>query len=385
MKLKVLQIEVTSRCNFNCSYCLRQFWEDYPRDMDIEVFKGVLDGLQSERCALYGFGEPLIHDEIEEMAKIASRNSEVLLVTNGSLDVQKILKYVDFLGISLDSTDPEFLSKVRRNAEFETIAENIKKAKKETNVELEVVLMRENLDELEGFVRWAGELGVDVSISNLVPYSREMYEDVAFVEFSKKPIEICREMMEEYPKKERFLLDVATGRKDAVKLYNRIWERVREEGYTINLHRILIEEERIRLAERAERILESCREISEEYGIQLEVPEVFGEERERECPYSDGVFIRADGMMSPCMEFAYAHPEYLNNHEKRVSSYSLSLEDMEDGFQERKKRLNELTPWCGNCPYVSFCWYVEESRDCYANRPSCGECLYSAGISKCIL
>ncbi|MBC7114248.1 MAG: radical SAM protein [Archaeoglobi archaeon] len=385
MNLEVLQIEVTSRCNFNCSYCLRQFWDDSPRDMDMQTFRNVLEEFQSERCALYGFGEPLVHEEIEEMVKLASKFSEVLLVTNGSLDVQKVLKHVDFLGISLDSADPEFLKSVRRNAEFERISENIKRAMKETEVELEAVIMRENLDELESFVKWAGELGVDVSFSNLVPYSREMYGSVAFVELSKKPLEIYREMIGEYPKKERFLLDIALGKRDAVELYNRIWERVREEGYSINLHRILLEEGRIKLAERAERILERCREISEEYGIQLKVPKVFGEERGRECPYSDGIFVRADGRIAPCMELAYTHSEYLNNHEKRVTSYFLDSKIVEDEFQKRKKLLNELTPWCGNCPYASFCWYVEESRDCYANKPSCSECLYSAGISRCIL
>lgn len=386
LNLRTLQIEVTSRCNFNCEYCMRQFWENTPRDMSLDTFKEILNNFQAERTVLYGFGEPLIHEDIEEMAKLASKDSEVVLVTNGSLSVERVLKHVDLLGISLDSVDPEYLKRVRRNSEFEIIAENIKRARKETNVELEVVLTRENLEDLPNFVEWAGNLGVNVSLSNLVPYSREMYDMTVFVEFSKRTLEIYEEMMEEYPKKERFLLDVALGVKEAVDLHTRIWERSKEEGYSINILRLTNPGERLRIAERAEKIFERCRDISESFGIDLSLPEVFGDEKRRECPYEDGIFVRSDGKIAPCMEFAYTHPEYLNGHEKTVREHIIGeISEFEEDFQERKKRLRELTPWCGNCQYVEFCWYVEESRDCYGNRPSCSECLYSANISRCIL
>jgi len=386
LSLEILQVEVTSKCNFNCKYCLRQFWRSSPRDLRLEIFEKILENFPSKKVVLYGFGEPLVHENIRKMAKIASENSEVVLVTNGSLEVERVLNYVDFLGISLDSIDPEFLKRVRVNSEFEVIAENIKKAKERVEVELEVVLMQDNIKELTNFIKWAGDLGVDVSISNLVPYSREMYEMGVFVEFSKRTLEIYRDVIKEYPKKDRFLIDVALGVKDAVEIYRRIWERVREEGYSINILRLMENERRVKFAERAEKILEECKEISESFGIKLHFPQIFGDDKLRECPYEEGIFVRADGKVAPCMEFAYTHPAYINGHEKKVEEVIIgNSSEFEMEFQKKKRKLKEFMPWCGDCSYVTFCWYVEESRDCYANKPSCSECLYSAKISRCIL
>jgi MoaA/NifB/PqqE/SkfB family radical SAM enzyme len=92
------------------------------------------------------------------------------------------------------------------------------------------------------------------------------------------------------------------------------------------------------------------------------------------------------------MLFSRSHFEFVNGHSRRVDEFIIGDMNRQDYDEviaslssfERKRREMSTFPWCADCSHVNGCWYVENNQDCYVNAPSCGECLYSSGIAKCV-
>lgn len=107
-------------------------------------------------------------------------------------------------------------------------------------------------------------------------------------------------------------------------------------------------------------------------------------------------FIRSDGAVTPCQEFAYKHSLYVNMHAKIVNPVILGDSKSEGimniwnkeeyvAFREVREKMPKDVPWCGDCLYSMFkCFFTEtNSMDCFMNKPSCSERLYSVNISQC--
>jgi len=107
----VYQIEVSSKCNFDCVFCLRQGAEFNQTLIDKEFFfqiieSGDLDG--SYFIELQWRGEPLLHPALGEFIEgLRSRGLLVGLSTNASLLLEKSyhLRDLNFLTISLNTID----------------------------------------------------------------------------------------------------------------------------------------------------------------------------------------------------------------------------------------------------------------------------------------
>lgn len=116
--IKFIQIEPTTRCNFNCSFCYGRTLES--KEMDFKVFKAIIDTYQNlEHLELQGEGEPLLHPNFFEMVKYAKeRKICVSTITNGSLfsqiNTDKILESgIDAINISIESPSPEVFKSIR--------------------------------------------------------------------------------------------------------------------------------------------------------------------------------------------------------------------------------------------------------------------------------
>src|SRR5512138_1855575 len=112
---------VTMQCNLNCTYC-----EDFGARRNpqvtpappLEEAKQILAVIRTgmDRLWLTG-GEPLLHPRLLDLLAYARndlRFSEISLITNGTLLSQNLnlLPFLDRLIVSLDSIDPQTLSKV---------------------------------------------------------------------------------------------------------------------------------------------------------------------------------------------------------------------------------------------------------------------------------
>ena len=180
-----LQVEVTTRCNLSgCLMCPRSAWSGRWQNQDLAwaSFEALIPDLKRfTQVHLSGWGEPLLHPRLWDMAKMArSQGCAVSLTTNGmglTEEVQlKALEHLDMIAISLDGARAATYEGLRPGADFARVTRQIaalcshKRAMERERPEVALLFMkmRPNLEELPEFLDLAAELGVDrVNATNL--------------------------------------------------------------------------------------------------------------------------------------------------------------------------------------------------------------------------
>jgi len=99
---KSLAVELTNRCNFNCSYCARKFMSRKIFDMDIDFYKYIINSCPFIKIVNpYCAGEPLLYPYlIEAISYAKNKNKVVSLFTNASLLTKDLSEQL--LDIGLD-------------------------------------------------------------------------------------------------------------------------------------------------------------------------------------------------------------------------------------------------------------------------------------------
>jgi MoaA/NifB/PqqE/SkfB family radical SAM enzyme len=103
------QIEITTRCNFECFYCAGRSMPQ--RHMDWALFESILAGIPpGSTVSLQGEGEPFLHPRFRDMvAAIRAAGLVPYVITNATLidDPAWVAACFPSLGVSLDTLDPE--------------------------------------------------------------------------------------------------------------------------------------------------------------------------------------------------------------------------------------------------------------------------------------
>ncbi len=372
-----------------------------------ETFEKVVPYLPDlDRIALYGYGEPSEGPLLEFLKEIRKNfDGEITLVTNGLRPLRGLLKQFSpgKLVFSVDFPEGIWGIKGATGAMLKNMRECLEEARKrglEVEIGSEVVLMKKNLEKIPKLVKMLRDVGASfVEISNLIPYFEEMIPEICYLTLSRGVFEKIfgreEKMIEEMDKR---VYEALRGvYSESFESFSEIYGEFLSDGYLgANPHLLTSYSDLgiVRNYMRAVEILEEARRIE---GIEVRPPKMIAEAKERRCPYlSEGfLFLRVDGKVTPCMEFSYSHPLYVNGHVKKVREVVLgevsSLDEVlrSETLLRLKKATSDFSsiPWCGDCPYSSLgCWYSEGNFvDCMGNSPSCDECLYSAGISKCVL
>ena len=147
MEYKKIYIEITNRCNLNCSFCGNT--KRVKKDMTLEQFQMILDKIKGYTNYIYLHvkGEPLLHPNIIEMIHLAEQyNLQVNLTTNGTL----LKKYVHELGMcnNLNKINISLHSENKEKDYLETIFEQVKKLSSKTTIIYRLWTLRQNkLDE----------------------------------------------------------------------------------------------------------------------------------------------------------------------------------------------------------------------------------------------
>ena len=180
-----LQVEVTTRCDLpGCLMCPRRAWPErwLHHDLSWQNFERLIPTLKLfTHVHLSGWGEPLLHPRLWDMAQAArSHGCTVSLTTNGmnlteAMQVQ-VLEHLDMVAVSLDGATAETFERLRPGADFQRVTQQVaalcSRKRSLGRPRPEVVLlfmkMRPNVAELPDFLRLAAELGVDrVNATNL--------------------------------------------------------------------------------------------------------------------------------------------------------------------------------------------------------------------------
>jgi radical SAM protein with 4Fe4S-binding SPASM domain len=211
-ELRVLCLEVIKRCNMSppCKYCSAYSIEERGKELTLDEEKALLDHISSfaHPIVLFTGGEPLIRDDIFELAEYAwRRGMPVGLPTNGILITKKkaeLMKKARIYRacIDLDGACEETHNSLR--GEFELAVKGIQLCKEEgLSLQVNSVITRLNKDEMPALLKFVQELGVDAwHVFFLVPTRRfqedymlspEEYEE-ALVWLSQKRREVKMEI-----------------------------------------------------------------------------------------------------------------------------------------------------------------------------------------------
>lgn len=185
----IAQIEVTSRCNMECTFCAlrplagRWIGSDMPLSLYREQIAPHL-GL-FELVYLQGWGEPLLHPGFWEMARLAKeKGCRTGFTTNGAhLDDyarRQVLDIgVELLSISFAGARRETHSGLRTRSDWENLLRNVEQMaelKAQENsphpwLEIHFLMNAGNLGELPDLVRLAAKLGADEVVATNLTYT----------------------------------------------------------------------------------------------------------------------------------------------------------------------------------------------------------------------
>lgn len=345
MNIQKLYLELTDRCNLNCTICYRQSWKETPQDLEGNLYSKLLEEIRQlpelETIVLGGIGEPTCAPDFLKAVEDL-QNYHLILTSNGVNLKQEIVEgmigRIDSVVISIDGMADTF--RQIRGVELETVTETVKRIqemKRERKasrpaISLQCVLSEDNVAESLELVDMASDLGADCLIfSNLMPQTRE--------------------------------------NKDKI-LYSRYENR------------------------RMKALYDQLRIRSFRKGLQLTLPN-YELKTERRCSFIEegAAFISAEGDVIPCYRLSHSYLEYVFGREKRVLKHSFgnlketSLQEIWESapyYKYREHVLNGRYPSCIDCDFVDGCEYVTDTTaECWGGTPSCADCLWSRRIVIC--
>ncbi len=343
-----LYIEPTTRCNLACTTCIRHSWDEPPQDLDFAVFEQLVTQLAEfprlRTAHLAGFGEPLLHPRLCEMLSLLrGAGLQTELTTNGLLlDEAAARSLLDCqlgtLIVSLDGVDNATFAAVRTGAELPAVLANVRRLTELRDAAgagwpllgVEFVAMESNYRQIPSLLRLAVELRLNrVLITNLQSYTAHMVEEALYDDGYRE-------------------LDLPVS-----PWYCWHW----------GLDRLRLPYMRLRT--------------------------------ERSCPFVQrkSLVIAADGSVSPCYPLMHGHREYVLGRQKdcrRWVAGNLNERTLAEiwtnppylRFRARVQRFD--FPSCADCITVDACYFAQSNaEDCWANSPTCADCLWARGMVLC--
>lgn len=116
IKTPFVQIEITTKCNFECFYCAGRHMKQ--ENMSWERFEDILTrlGSQSSRISLQGEGEPTAHPQFWSMVdRVLELGHQPYTITNASLiEASLAAEKFQSIGVSLDTMDEAEAQRIGR-------------------------------------------------------------------------------------------------------------------------------------------------------------------------------------------------------------------------------------------------------------------------------
>jgi MoaA/NifB/PqqE/SkfB family radical SAM enzyme len=368
-KLKRVYVEVTNKCNLNCSTCMRNVWDVQYGHMKEETFEQILAGLEQfpDKPELFfgGYGEPLSHPDIAGMLERAKKQGYyVSLITNGILLSETIARQLidlrlDMLWVSLDGASPECYSDVRLGDSLPTILKNLSYLRDlrfqkfgvsnwsgQPKLGIAFVAMKRNIHSLGEVIRLGTRLGaVEFSVSNVLAHNTDLLKE---------------------------------------NLYMRSLDMVAGQEIRPIIHMPFMDIQ--------PRTMQALSDVLKDMN-QLDFTGAMLNKNIDRCPFVErgSLSIRWDGQVSPCLPLLYTHTHFLDERERTSKEYFVgdvhthNLADIWNTgeYVELRKRLKDFD--FSPCAFCNSCEMANENmEDCFGNvQPACGGCLWARGLIRC--
>jgi len=162
-----LMIEPTNRCNQKCITCSREELTSIG-DMSYENFEYIMNQFSNiKNVKLHGLGEPLLAKDIIRMLEyLKKRNIKVVLVSNlqwKNIDIEHLMCMLEHMYISYHATDEQTYLQICGCGNWELLHRNIQEIQKfqsQTNVQLNFVCNKFNINQIESVVQRAYDLNI---------------------------------------------------------------------------------------------------------------------------------------------------------------------------------------------------------------------------------
>ncbi len=162
-----LRISLTEKCNFNCPFCYNEGMKKGAKSFRVEEISAILEASEGivKRVKLTG-GEPLLHEDIEEIIELSSKKFLTSITTNGSL-LSKISSIVDKLSgisVSMHSLENQEYKKLTGSSYSpDEIIRKVLDLKKISNVpiSLNMVVNKFNVKNLKHQIEQMADLGIE--------------------------------------------------------------------------------------------------------------------------------------------------------------------------------------------------------------------------------
>jgi MoaA/NifB/PqqE/SkfB family radical SAM enzyme len=179
------QIETTTRCNLQCTMCIKTACNDWHRkDMSISDFGKIVPNLQNVgSVVLEGWGEFLLHRNLIDFIRLAkTAGPEVGFVTSGigitpDYASQIVDAGVDFMGFSLSGATAGTHNAIRVNSDFNSLIAAIKTMKHlsmenplhKPRIHIVYLTLKDNVHETPMLLDLAHEIGIsEVVLLNII-------------------------------------------------------------------------------------------------------------------------------------------------------------------------------------------------------------------------
>ncbi|MDP2433391.1 MAG: GTP 3',8-cyclase MoaA [Pseudomonadota bacterium] len=181
--IEYLRLSVTDRCDLRCAYCIPEGFKDFEEPEhwlnfdELERLLGLFASLGMKRVRLTG-GEPLLRRNVVDLCGRISAlpGIEDLSLSTNATQLAKMagdLKQagVTRLNVSLDSLQPERVEKINGRPALDKMLAGLEAARSEgfTPIKVNMVVMRENADEIDAMVAFCMERGFVLRLIELMP------------------------------------------------------------------------------------------------------------------------------------------------------------------------------------------------------------------------
>jgi putative metalloenzyme radical SAM/SPASM domain maturase len=419
-----LFVETTSRCNLNCSMCMKQSSGAPARDGDLDeaTFAALAPALPHlEALILNGVGEPLLHPQLESFIARSRKfmpetgwiglQSNALLLTNLRA-IALTNAGLDRICLSMDAVTPATFRSSRGGSELEALAQALQAMmtarrlghRPELQVGIEFVVMRDNLHELPAVIEWAAQRQVNfVIVSHLLPYAEEHRAQCSYDLCSEEALALFRSWQAQAKRDgiaiERYFqllwtYDKSPQEKKIVAFVENMKAEALRQGISLDLKRLF----HFNAPTHAELldVFAAAARLAQQNGIALHLPAATPRQH-KPCPFvSDGgAFVSWDGQVHPCYYLwhpcrghagGWEHPVQPRVFGNLATADLLTIWNRPDFRGYRENVLRADYPYCAGCN-SGPCDLVQAEpfvHDCYVNREPCGGCLWSAELFQCL-